>query len=80
MLGVPGRRRTRPRAASALYEELLRRLAALGVHAVIGGIAQPNPASVRLHEKFGFEQVAMFREVGRKFDRWIDAGYWQRLL
>ncbi|GAB3455729.1 GNAT family N-acetyltransferase [Massilia terrae] len=66
--------------ASALYEELLRRLAALGVHAAIGGIAQPNPASVRLHEKFGFEQVAMFREVGRKFDRWVDVGYWQRLL
>lgn len=66
--------------ASSLYEELLRQLTALGVHAVIGGIAQPNAASVRLHEKFGFEQVAMFREVGRKFDRWVDVGYWQRLL
>lgn len=63
-----------------LYEELLAQLAALGVHAVIGGIAQPNPASVALHEKLGFQHVAMFREVGRKFDRWVDVGYWQRIL
>jgi phosphinothricin acetyltransferase len=40
----------------------------------------PNPASVALHEKLGFEQVARFREVGRKFDRWIDVAYWQRWL
>jgi phosphinothricin acetyltransferase len=64
----------------ALYEELLGALAATGVHVVIGGIAQPNPASVALHEKLGFENVAMFRQVGRKFDRWIDVGYWQRGL
>lgn len=66
--------------ASALYKHLLDLLRQAGVHTVIGGIAQPNPASVRLHEKFGFEQVALFREVGRKFDRWIDVGYWQRRL
>jgi phosphinothricin acetyltransferase len=35
---------------------------------------------VALHEKLGFENVAMFRQVGRKFDRWVDVGYWQRLL
>jgi phosphinothricin acetyltransferase len=64
----------------ALYEELLGTLAASGVHVVIGGIAQPNPASVALHGKLGFEKVAMFREVGRKFDRWVDVGYWQRIL
>jgi phosphinothricin acetyltransferase len=66
--------------ASALYKRLLAELGAAGIHTVIGGIAQPNPASVRLHEKFGFEQVALFREVGRKFDRWVDVGYWQRSL
>lgn len=64
----------------ALYEELLAVLAASGVHVVIGGIAQPNPASVALHEKLGFDKVAMFREVGRKFDRWVDVGYWERVL
>jgi L-amino acid N-acyltransferase YncA len=66
--------------ASALYERLLEVLRAAGIHTVIGGIAQPNPASVRLHERFGFEHVALFREVGRKFDRWVDVGYWQRAL
>lgn len=66
--------------ASALYERLLDLLKQAGVHTAIGGIAQPNPASVRLHEKLGFEQVALFREVGRKFERWIDVGYWQRQL
>jgi L-amino acid N-acyltransferase YncA len=66
--------------ATALYERLLEVLRVAGIHSAIGGIAQPNAASVRLHEKFGFEPVAMFREVGRKFDRWVDVGYWQRKL
>ncbi|MDQ3800582.1 MAG: N-acetyltransferase family protein [Acidobacteriota bacterium] len=47
------------------------------LHAIIAGIALPNDASVRLHEKFGFEKVAHFREVGFKFGRWIDVGYWE---
>ncbi len=40
----------------------------------------PDPASVRVHEKSGFEKVAHFRENGLKFDRWIDVGYWQLML
>jgi phosphinothricin acetyltransferase len=47
---------------------------------VIGGIALPNAASVALHEKLGFEKAAYYREVGFKFDRWIDVGYWQKVL
>ena len=47
---------------------------------VIAAIALPNPASVALHEKFGFEKVAHFSEIGFKFDRWVDIGYWQRTL
>jgi len=47
---------------------------------VMGGIALPNDASVRFHEKFGFKKVAHFREVGFKFNRWIDVAYWQRTL
>lgn len=46
----------------------------------IGGIALPNPASEALHARLGFEQVARFREVGRKFGQWIDVAYWQRCL
>ncbi len=63
-----------------LYAELFARLEALGLHAVIGGIALPNAGSVALHEKFGLAQVAHFRETGFKFGRWIDVGYWERIL
>lgn len=63
-----------------LYRALLARLRAAGCRQVIGGIALPNPASIALHEKLGFEQVAQFREVGTKFGQWVDVGYWQRRL
>jgi L-amino acid N-acyltransferase YncA len=65
---------------SMLYGELLSILHRLGAHAVIGGIALPNDASVALHEKFGFKKVAHFQEVGSKFNQWIDVGYWERVL
>lgn len=63
-----------------LYGRLLPELQARGIHVVIGGIALPNPASVALHEKFGLRKAASFPEVGFKFGRWIDVGYWQRIL
>lgn len=65
---------------SALYQSLLEDLCARNIHCVIGGAALPNAASVALHEKLGFTQVAHFRENGFKFGRWIDVAYWQRLL
>lgn len=65
---------------TALYRALIGELRAAGFHCAMGGIALPNPASVALHEKLGFRQVAQFREVGWKFDRRIDVGYWQLLL
>ncbi len=63
-----------------LYRALLERLRNAGIHLVVGGIALPNDASIALHEKVGFEKVAHFSEVGFKFDRWIDVGYWQLRL
>jgi L-amino acid N-acyltransferase YncA len=65
---------------SRLYQTLIEHLRALGIHTVLGGITLENRASVELHEKLGFEKVAHFKDVGRKFDRWIDVGYWQLLL
>jgi len=65
---------------SKLYHQLLQTLHSLGTHVAIGGIALPNEASVALHQKFGFEKVAHFREVGFKFDTWIDVGYWEKIL
>ena len=65
---------------SLLYQELMNQLKVKNIHAAIGGIALPNDASIALHEKLGFEKVAQFREVGYKFDQWIDVGYWELIL
>lgn len=65
---------------SMLYSQLFSTLQTLGVHAVIGGIALPNEASVALHEKFSLKKVAHFQQVGFKFNRWVDVGYWERIL
>jgi Sortase and related acyltransferases len=62
---------------TALYSKLFDEITKLDFHTIIAGIALPNEPSIRLHEKFGFEKVAHFREVGFKFGKWIDVGYWQ---
>jgi len=64
----------------ALYGRLLSTLSVQGYHAVIAAIAQPNPVSVKLHEFFGLKHAGTFRQVGRKFDRWHDVGYWYATL
>lgn len=63
----------------ALYEELLGRLDAAGVHTQMAVIALPNDASEALHQSLGFERVGVLREVGCKFGRYIDTAWWQRL-
>ena len=65
---------------SQLYASLFALLKERDVHTVIGGIALPNAGSVALHEKMGFVKVAHFEQVGKKFDQWIDVGYWQLML
>jgi L-amino acid N-acyltransferase YncA len=63
-----------------LYAELLRQIREAGLHCAIGGVSLPNQGSVALHEKFGFTKVAHYKEVGWKFDTWIDVAYWQLML
>lgn len=63
-----------------LCEALIQRLKEMSVHCLIGGVALPNPASVGLLEKMGFEKVAHFKEVGRKQGKWVDVAYWQRII
>ena len=65
---------------TVLYTALLADLKARGLHAVIGGIALPNAASVALSEKLGFKKIGQFKEVGWKFRQWIDVGYWELIL
>jgi phosphinothricin acetyltransferase len=63
-----------------LYSALLDELRKRELHLVIGGIALPNEASIGLHEALGFSKVAHFSEVGMKFGRWVDVGYWELKL
>ncbi|TBW48973.1 N-acetyltransferase family protein [Marinobacter halodurans] len=63
-----------------LYEALFADLRERGIHTVIGLIALPNDASVALHERMGMDKVAHLSEVGFKFGRWLDVGYWQGTL
>lgn len=64
----------------ALYEDLFAGIKAPEYHSIIATISLPNDAGVWLHERFGMTKAARFREVGRKFDRWIDVGYWQLII
>ena len=59
-----------------LYEVLFTRLKELNMHCVIAGITLPNPASVAIHEKFGMQKAGQLNEVGFKFGKWLDVGYW----
>jgi len=65
---------------SKLYKVLLSRLEENEFHSVQALIALPNPVSILLHEKLGFEKNAHFREVGFKFGKWVDVGCWEKLL
>jgi phosphinothricin acetyltransferase len=63
-----------------LYKALFEALAAEDVHRAYAGIAQPNEASTRLHERFGFRHVGTLREVGRKFGRYWDVAWYEKDL
>lgn len=63
-----------------LYESLFASLATEDLHRAYAGIAQPNEASARLHERFGFRHVGTYREVGRKFGRYWDVAWYEKDL
>src|SRR5215472_4157409 len=62
----------------ALVESLFPLALGLGKHVMLGGIDAANDASIRFHERLGFERVAHFREVGHKFGGWLDLVFVQR--
>lgn len=67
-------------AGSLLYRRLILILEELGYRQAIALVTLPNPASVALHRRFGFEQGGTHAKAGRKFGRWIDVGLFQRAL
>ena len=66
--------------ASALMPPLIEEAEKLGLHAMIAGIEAENRASIRLHKRFGFREVARLPEVGTKFGRWLDLVLMQRMI
>ena len=64
----------------ALYEALFELLEDQGYRVAVAGIALPNPASVALHEKLGFEPVGVYRQIGFKHGAWHDVAWYQRAL
>jgi phosphinothricin acetyltransferase len=64
----------------SLYVALFSALETEDLHRAYAGIALPNPASVALHRRFGFTDVGVFREVGRKFGKYWDVLWMQLLL
>jgi L-amino acid N-acyltransferase YncA len=65
---------------SILLRQLLEEVKNTELHVLVGGIALPNEASIALHEKFGFKKIGQFEEIGFKFGKWIDVGYWELKL
>jgi phosphinothricin acetyltransferase len=63
-----------------LMVELIQTAKQNGFHTMIAGIDSSNQGSVEFHRKFGFEVIGTFKEVGFKFNRWLDVTFMQLLL
>ena len=63
-----------------LLAELIERAKEGGFHTVIAGMTEGNPASEALHKRFGFVEAGREREVGYKFERWLDVVWMQLML
>ncbi len=61
-----------------LYTALFDALKTEDVHRAYAGITMPNDVSVAMHEKFGFKQVGLFKEVGRKFEQYWDVAWFEK--
>ncbi len=75
-----GRTHHRRGAGRALYTTLLVLLRDLGYYTATAGITLPNPASVGLHEAFGFTRVGVYRDIGHKMGGWHDVAWYQTAL
>lgn len=63
-----------------MYDDLLGWLVADGIRTAVAAVALPNPPSLALHRACGFDEVGVMRDVGRKFERWIDVLWLQKSL
>jgi phosphinothricin acetyltransferase len=72
--------RQRQGIGSALLADSIDRAKALGHHTIIAAIDREQAASVQIHERAGFSQSAILKEVGFKFGKWLDVIYLQKML
>jgi L-amino acid N-acyltransferase YncA len=67
-------------AGAALMGHLIDLARGAGVHAMVGAVDADNAASLRFHDKLGFAKAAHFHEVGRKFGRWLDLVFVEKIF
>ncbi|MFC3879167.1 GNAT family N-acetyltransferase [Algoriphagus namhaensis] len=65
---------------TALLQELINLAKKAGIHVMVGGIDSSNYGSYLFHQKLGFQEIGRFKEVGHKFDRWLDIIFMQLIL
>lgn len=65
---------------TAVVNDQIARARQLGLHAIVAGIDAEQEASLAMHAKLGFREVGRFPQVGRKFDRWLDAVFLEVIL
>ena len=63
-----------------LMQPLIDAAIQMDMHTIIAGIDATNEVSLRLHKNFGFEEVAHFKQVGYKFNTWLDLKFLQLML
>lgn len=63
-----------------ILQEIISAARAQGYHVLVGGIDADNAASIRLHEKLGFVHAGTLKQVGYKFDRWLNLAFYQLVL
>jgi phosphinothricin acetyltransferase len=66
--------------AAKLLQQLIETVKQQPIHTIIAGIDAGNVASINLHQKFGFTEIGTFKQVGYKFDRWLDLKFMQLIL
>ncbi|WP_138479048.1 GNAT family N-acetyltransferase [Dyadobacter bucti] len=65
---------------SRILESLIQRARESGIHTMIAGIDAANRGSIEFHKKYGFIEKGYLKEVGYKFDQWLDLVFMQLLL
>lgn len=65
---------------TALYSALIQSATTHGFRELISLVTLPNPASLTLHQKLGFIEAGLLRNVGYKFDQYLDVSIWQKSL